>query len=434
MTKGTMQLPGSNGGTAWTGAAFDPDTEHAVTCRPRPTRSSADLVKGNPEETNLDYRAASRPLVPGPRGLPLVKPPYGRITAIDLNRGDRVWMVANGDGPRNHPELKALNLPPLGQAVRAAPIVTKIPAVRHRRRSDQSAHTARRRRAEDPRARQGHREDRVGDRTGSGRDRGADDISAQRQAVHRPGDRRTAPPRRAGSVEPAIRLVSCVGDVTGRSQKMSHRFLASVGVVVTDFARCLVRGAAHRRPVTDDAGRRSDQGGGAETDPGRRRWAQEARRRDASTDRRAQELEAVAHRLGRPRSDRGLFEQRRGRHPVRKAVAVRGAPARGHHRRRVETAPTGATKPDRRTRRQRDSTIPRATRSCSGGKPSTPATAAPGWCSTRRTDGFRRRRRRRGSGRRRAPRPGGASATVRPMVPRIAACTTAASPAACRDR
>jgi quinoprotein glucose dehydrogenase len=34
-------------------------------------------------------------------------------------------MVANGDGPRNHPELKALNLPPLGQAVRSTAIVTK---------------------------------------------------------------------------------------------------------------------------------------------------------------------------------------------------------------------------------------------------------------------------------------------------------------------
>ena len=53
------------------------------------------------------------------------KPPYGRVTAINLNTGDHAWMVANGDGPRNHPELKALNLPPLGQAVRSTAIVTK---------------------------------------------------------------------------------------------------------------------------------------------------------------------------------------------------------------------------------------------------------------------------------------------------------------------
>jgi quinoprotein glucose dehydrogenase len=86
---------------------------------------AADLLKGNPAETNLDYRAATRPLISGPRGLPLVKPPYGRVTAIDLNKGDRVWMVANGDGPRSHPELKSLNLPPLGQAVRSSAIATK---------------------------------------------------------------------------------------------------------------------------------------------------------------------------------------------------------------------------------------------------------------------------------------------------------------------
>ena len=86
---------------------------------------TADLLKGNPEETNLRYRAGSRALVAGPRGLPLTKPPYGRVTAINLNTGEHVWMVANGDGPRNHPELKALNLPPLGQAVRSTAIVTK---------------------------------------------------------------------------------------------------------------------------------------------------------------------------------------------------------------------------------------------------------------------------------------------------------------------
>ena len=58
-------------------------------------------------------------------GLPIFKPPYGRLTAIDLNKGDILWQVANGDGPRNHPALKGLNLPPLGTAGRPAPLVTK---------------------------------------------------------------------------------------------------------------------------------------------------------------------------------------------------------------------------------------------------------------------------------------------------------------------
>ena len=58
-------------------------------------------------------------------GLPLMKPPYGRITALDLNKGTKLWTVANGDGPRNHPLLKDLNLPPLGNIGRPVALVTK---------------------------------------------------------------------------------------------------------------------------------------------------------------------------------------------------------------------------------------------------------------------------------------------------------------------
>jgi quinoprotein glucose dehydrogenase len=57
--------------------------------------------------------------------LPLLKPPYGRITAIDLNKGEIAWMVPNGDGPRDHPLLKPLNLPPLGHPGRSAPLATR---------------------------------------------------------------------------------------------------------------------------------------------------------------------------------------------------------------------------------------------------------------------------------------------------------------------
>jgi quinoprotein glucose dehydrogenase len=123
-TRGTLQLPGSNGGAAWTGAAFDPET--GMLYIPSKTNPfAADLVEGKPGETDLRYRAGTRSLVAGPRGLPLTKPPYGRVTAIDMNTGEHAWMVANGDGPRNHPELKGLNLPPLGQSVRSAAIATK---------------------------------------------------------------------------------------------------------------------------------------------------------------------------------------------------------------------------------------------------------------------------------------------------------------------
>ena len=60
-----------------------------------------------------------------PGGLPLLKPPYGRIVAIDMNSGDHLWMQANGPGPRNHPAIADLDLPWLGQRGRPAPLLTK---------------------------------------------------------------------------------------------------------------------------------------------------------------------------------------------------------------------------------------------------------------------------------------------------------------------
>jgi quinoprotein glucose dehydrogenase len=62
------------------------------------------------------------------QGLSLVKPPYGRITAIDLNKGDIVWQVAHGDTPdviRNHPALKGLTIPRTGRTGRIGTLVTK---------------------------------------------------------------------------------------------------------------------------------------------------------------------------------------------------------------------------------------------------------------------------------------------------------------------
>jgi quinoprotein glucose dehydrogenase len=123
-TRGTIQLPGSVGGADWQGAAFDPDTKMLYV--PSITGPFvADLVKGDPKRTDLDYVPGRRAYPPGPQGLPLLKPPYGRITAIDLNKGDIAWMVPHGDGPRNHPLLKPLNLPPLGNPGRGGLFVTK---------------------------------------------------------------------------------------------------------------------------------------------------------------------------------------------------------------------------------------------------------------------------------------------------------------------
>jgi quinoprotein glucose dehydrogenase len=85
----------------------------------------ADIIEGDQEKTNLRFTRGTREYPPAPLGLPLLKPPYGRITAIDLNKGDVAWTVPNGDGPRDHPLLKHLNLPPLGHPGRSSPLVTK---------------------------------------------------------------------------------------------------------------------------------------------------------------------------------------------------------------------------------------------------------------------------------------------------------------------
>src|SRR5262245_24548549 len=123
-TKGTLQLPGSVGGADWNGGAFDPDT--GILYVPSVTGTfAADLIPGDHNTTNLRYKNGTREFVTGPRGLPLFKPPYGRITAINLNTGEHLWTKPNGDGPRDHPAIRHLNLPPLGQPGRAAPLLTK---------------------------------------------------------------------------------------------------------------------------------------------------------------------------------------------------------------------------------------------------------------------------------------------------------------------
>jgi quinoprotein glucose dehydrogenase len=52
------------------------------------------------------------------QGLPVIKPPYGTISAINLDRGEIVWQIAHGETPdvvRNHPKLKGMHIPPTGQ-------------------------------------------------------------------------------------------------------------------------------------------------------------------------------------------------------------------------------------------------------------------------------------------------------------------------------
>jgi quinoprotein glucose dehydrogenase len=122
--KGTIVNPGWAGGANWAGASFDPET--GVLYVPSMTSPIiVQLVKPNPQASNLLYQRGGTGLPPTLDGLPLLKPPYARVTAIDLNKGDTKWVSAIGDGPRNHPLLKDLNLPALGSPIRNAVLVTK---------------------------------------------------------------------------------------------------------------------------------------------------------------------------------------------------------------------------------------------------------------------------------------------------------------------
>ena len=121
---GTIQLPGSQGGADVQGGAFDPETSYLYV--PSITAPFvADIVEGNPDRTNLRYVKGRRLWIGGPRGLPLFKPPYGRITAFDMTKGEIVWQVPNGNGPRDHPAIKHLNLGRLGRPRRPSLLATK---------------------------------------------------------------------------------------------------------------------------------------------------------------------------------------------------------------------------------------------------------------------------------------------------------------------
>ena len=121
---GTIQLPGSVGGANWGGGAFDPET-HLLYVPSATAPFVADIEAGDPAVTDLRYVKGKRMWAPGPRGLPLFKPPYGRISAIDLDKGDIRWQVANGSGPRDNPAIAQLHLPPLGNTGHAVPVLTK---------------------------------------------------------------------------------------------------------------------------------------------------------------------------------------------------------------------------------------------------------------------------------------------------------------------
>lgn len=143
--RGTLVQPGAWGSVNWNTGAFDPETGfyYAVSQTMGPANRS--VRKQLDADATMDYAdygpmPGEAPPADGRRqgngapsgvgaisidGLPIIKGPYGRITALNLTNGTTAWSIANGDGPRNHPLLKGLTLPPLGVPNRPAPMLTK---------------------------------------------------------------------------------------------------------------------------------------------------------------------------------------------------------------------------------------------------------------------------------------------------------------------
>ncbi|GAB1258412.1 glucose/quinate/shikimate family membrane-bound PQQ-dependent dehydrogenase [Aurantivibrio plasticivorans] len=128
--RGTIQVPAASGGANWGGAGFDPELGYLfVQSANQP--SFAALREGDESKGQPRYMGGGRsPDIKALNGLPLLKPPYGTVTAIDLNQGEIAWQVAHGKGPKDHPAIKHLNLPDLGNSSHSflssgGPLVTK---------------------------------------------------------------------------------------------------------------------------------------------------------------------------------------------------------------------------------------------------------------------------------------------------------------------
>ena len=155
---GTLVMAAAGGGTNWPGGSYDPET-HILYVYSQTQMGSLGLVPGNAQvsgdfayvqgvaTSGIRTRGgagadASADRAPGGgaaedagaggglsvQGLPLAKPPYGRISAIDLNKGEILWQIAHGETPdniKNHPALKGLNIPRTGRPGAVGTLVTK---------------------------------------------------------------------------------------------------------------------------------------------------------------------------------------------------------------------------------------------------------------------------------------------------------------------
>jgi quinoprotein glucose dehydrogenase len=155
----TLTLGTAGGGSNWWGASYDPETHTVFASASNASLTPIGLVHAPKEVSDMNYilgtdgqeiriargpgenagadaapvprTAAAAPAPVNPlnvQGLPLVKPPYGTLSAINLDKGEIAWQVAHGETPdaiRNHPLLKGMNLPRTGQTGGVVTAVTK---------------------------------------------------------------------------------------------------------------------------------------------------------------------------------------------------------------------------------------------------------------------------------------------------------------------
>src|SRR5207237_9205574 len=119
----------TNGGSNWPGGSYDPETHTVYVASSNAAPAVLGLVQPTKDRSDMDWVAGvASPQAGGGggrggaslsvQGLPLFKPPYGTISAIDLDKGEIAWQVPHGETPdaiRNHEMLKGMTIPATGQ-------------------------------------------------------------------------------------------------------------------------------------------------------------------------------------------------------------------------------------------------------------------------------------------------------------------------------
>ena len=126
--EGTMIVPGLGGGANWPSGAADPETGFLYVG----STTNPSVIGLNPNTdqaasgVDTDYTMGGR--LPTVQGLRVLKPPYGRITAYNMNQGDIAWQIPNGDTPPAVKEIAAklgIAIPRTGSPSQAGILVTK---------------------------------------------------------------------------------------------------------------------------------------------------------------------------------------------------------------------------------------------------------------------------------------------------------------------